>query len=228
MVAEQNIVPLDRLPGWAKQTARVLRAHVRTHNHHDFPAETNRTRARAHPAPPASDNGRVSVTISGSGEEVARLMLNLRESGSHWPEMPDSPSATAAPPAPPITSEQAVTMWLTSHERRGRDPKNEANYRRWVQAFIRDQKLEHPEAITAKAIARYLENLTTAGSSAANINNQRTAINQFCKWARRYEILRDNPCEAQTAGGSCIASAASHGCYDQNGVRCCKNYNRRP
>jgi len=128
-------------------------------------------------------------------------MLNLKESGSHSAQMADSPTVAAhtpthAAPAPPVTSEQAVTMWLSSHERRGRDPKNEANYRRWVQAFIHDQQLEHAEAITAKAIARYLKNLTTAGSSAANINNQRTAINQFCKWCRRYEILKDNPCES--------------------------------
>jgi integrase len=89
--------------------------------------------------------------------------------------------------------DEAVSDWLASRARLSRDPKAERQNSAWIRQFTSAVGVTAVEQITTKHIERYLAGLSEMGRASSTVNNHLSTIRQFCRWARRFELLQTDP-----------------------------------
>lgn len=143
----------------------------------------------------------VVLQIEGTADEIARFVLALRSNppqnkGMEVPAVSSPAEGHATPNVAARYAEcsvdAALTQWLASRERHHYDPKSERQNRRWVAACYAHAGLTDAAALKTAHIEAYLSTI----ANGVTANNHLGAISQFCKWARRAELLSDNPAKS--------------------------------
>jgi site-specific recombinase XerD len=99
------------------------------------------------------------------------------------------------------TTNKHLTDWLTYLDQQGKSSATIAAYRRALQHLMRWTEDTYQEAfVTAKVIPRDLRHWKTyqqkqEKASPATVNQRLTAVSRFFQWARKENLIKDNPTE---------------------------------